>query len=180
MANSTRILMMEGCKILYPNFSGRPTDYNAGGDRYFSVVVPEQIASYLEANGLPVRRLKPRPDDDPNEPTTAVIRVKVSSLYFPDIVTLAGSDRCVGHTPETVSQLDHITYQRTAICHATFDGIDVVETAPNGEFPWMNVDLKAQLSYLQKYRKYTWYLKWMRAWVESDRLDEKYARLGVY
>lgn len=175
-----RILMMEGARIIYPNFSGRATDYTPEGDRHFTLVVPEKIAQYLEANNLPVRRLKPREGDDPNEPTTAVIRVKISSLYFPDIVTLSGSDRWVPHNQDTVGQLDRITFQRSAMRHTTFDSVDVRDTAVHGEFPFMNIDLKCQLSFIQKYRRYAWYLQWMRAWVESDRLDEKYAKLGVY
>lgn len=175
-----REMTLEGCRIFYPNFAGRATDYTAEGDRYFSVVIPEEIAQYLEQNGLPFRRLKPRPDDDPNEPTTAIIKVKIGGIYFPDVMTLVSNGGYVSHTPETIGQLDRIQYQRSGMSRVRFDNLDIVTKAPDGVYPFMNIDLKVKLSYIQKFKRYTWYLEWMRAWVESDYLDEKYAKLGIY
>ena len=60
-------LSVEGAAIIYKNFDGGPTKFNpAGGKRTFSLVVPQDIADQLVADGwnVKVRHSEDGPEDD--------------------------------------------------------------------------------------------------------------------
>lgn len=67
---------LEGVRLVFRNFSGAPGRFNSAGDRNFNVVLPEEIAREMEADGWNIRWLEPRDEDDPRQPI-----LKVSLKY---------------------------------------------------------------------------------------------------
>ncbi|MCD8215096.1 MAG: hypothetical protein LUC97_05595 [Clostridiales bacterium] len=86
--NSKKYLSIGNARILYPNFSGKPTKYNKNGERTFCVVIENSdkinIADLIK-DGWNVKKTKPRSAD---EPPLYYIQVKVSFGYFPPMIKL--------------------------------------------------------------------------------------------
>lgn len=94
-------LSVEGAAIIYKNFSGTATHFNpAGGKRTFSLVIPQDVADQLVANGwnIKVRRSEDSPEDDMYY--TEIV-VNLESMYPPKIYLITRfADR------ETMTELD--------------------------------------------------------------------------
>lgn len=79
-------ITLEGARIIFRDFSGEKNRYN--NDRSFAVVLDEDLAARLAADGWPVRYLEPRNED---EARTPILSVKV---YFgkvpPQVVMISG------------------------------------------------------------------------------------------
>lgn len=101
-------LSVEGAKILWTNFAGRPTDYNPnGGKRTFNLVLNKETADTLISEGWNVRTIQPRnEDDDP----FYVTEVTVKFGQFPPKVYLVDgvSHRMHSLDEDTIGQLDNI------------------------------------------------------------------------
>lgn len=69
-------ITLSGARILFRNFSGKPSQFNTAGNRNFCVIIdnPEMVQN-LEEDGWNIRWLKPR--DDGDEPR-AYLQVKVA------------------------------------------------------------------------------------------------------
>jgi hypothetical protein len=55
---------MDGVRIIFRNFIGKPTPFNAEGDRNFGVILSPEIAEQLAADGWNVKVLQPRPEHE--------------------------------------------------------------------------------------------------------------------
>lgn len=64
MANRLEPVVMEGRRILFRNFAGREGQYNAAGKRNFNVLLEEEEAKLMEADGWNVKYLEPREEGD--------------------------------------------------------------------------------------------------------------------
>lgn len=62
-------IIMEGVRIIFRNFAGKEGQYNREGDRNFAVILDEDVAEDLFRMGMLVKRLKPREEDDIDQPT---------------------------------------------------------------------------------------------------------------
>lgn len=88
MARNNNITIQEA-KIVLRNFAGNPDKFTAQGDRNFCVLLDPESADAMLADGWNVKFFKPKPDDDPNEPPQAYLRVKVSyKVRTPVIVVI--------------------------------------------------------------------------------------------
>ena len=58
----TEAVVMEGVKIVFRNFIGRPTPFNQEGDRNFGVLLSDEMAEIMNADGWNVKMLEPRPE----------------------------------------------------------------------------------------------------------------------
>jgi hypothetical protein len=65
-------VFFEGAKILYRNFSGAPGQFNEAGDRNFAVILDEETAKAMAADGWNIRHLKPRNEEDAPQPILKV------------------------------------------------------------------------------------------------------------
>lgn len=88
MARNNNITIQEA-KIVLRNFAGNPDKFTVQGDRNFCVLLDPESADAMLADGWNVKFFKPKPDDDPNEPPQAYLRVKVSyKVRTPVIVVI--------------------------------------------------------------------------------------------
>jgi len=68
MPQPDNTVLMEGVQIIYRNFAGRKTTYNAEGDRNFAVLLDDKTAETLAADGWNVKIRQPREDDEEGIP----------------------------------------------------------------------------------------------------------------
>ena len=98
-------LIIEDARLLYRNFAGAQTDYNAPGKRNFNVIIDDpDLAQKMADDGWNV---KIRPARDPQEPSIHHIKVNVNfnSARGPRIFMHTGNSM-VELTEQTVGQLD--------------------------------------------------------------------------
>lgn len=93
-------LIMEDARIVFRNFAGAEGMYNREGDRNFCVLLEEDLAEDMRADGWNVKRLKPR---DGEEQGTSYIQVSVGFKGRPPRMVMItskgrielGEDECV-------------------------------------------------------------------------------------
>ena len=84
-------IVFEDCRIIFRNFSGAEGKYNAKGDRNFNLLLDDETADAMLADGWNVKYLKPREEGDQPQP-----RLEVSVSYKgrpPNIVMITSRGR---------------------------------------------------------------------------------------
>jgi hypothetical protein len=61
-------VLMEGVRIIFRNFAGKEGQFNREGDRNFAVLLDERVAVTMAEDGWNVKWLKPREEDEVEEP----------------------------------------------------------------------------------------------------------------
>jgi hypothetical protein len=89
IARSDRITI-EDAKLIWLNFSGNRTEYNAQGDRNFNIHLTEEQANALAADGWNVK-CKPARKEDPDSEERCVLKVNVNFAFKPPRVVMVGS-----------------------------------------------------------------------------------------
>lgn len=144
-----KTFMVEDARILFRNFSGRPTAYaKDGGKRTFNVVLDPKVAEQMFKDGWNVKAPGPTEEGDVRDPHIQVeLRFDVRPPHVV-MITSAG---------------------RTDLNKDTIDMLDSVDFA--------NVDLIANASYWEVNGKsgIKAYLKSMFVTIEEDYLERKYA-----
>ena len=98
-------IVMENAKIIFRNFSGKPSRFNAEGNRNFCVVIEDPaLAAKLEKDGWNIKKTKPR---DPDEDPTLYIPVTVSYSHIPPKIYMVTSNNKNLLDEETVGSLDY-------------------------------------------------------------------------
>ena len=142
---------IEDAELIFRNFSGKEGQYNREGDRNFSVLLDDETAAVMAADGWNVKYLEPREEGDVPKPYLPVaVRFDVIP---PTVIMLTSAGRT--HLDEdTVGILDF----------ANFAMVDLIVRA----YTWAvndKVGVKA-------------YLKSIYVTIEEDELEKKYARMG--
>jgi hypothetical protein len=99
-----RNVTLEGVRIVFRNFEGRPDKFNPNGNRSFHVVLDEDQAGLLEKMGFNVKRKPPREEGD--EPFNH-LKVKVSFTGRPPRLVLVTSRGRTTLDEETCEILDY-------------------------------------------------------------------------
>ena len=144
-----RNVTIEGARIIFRNFKGEKTQYNREGDRNFCVVLDEQLANELSADGWNVKVREPKEEgDDP----LVYLKVKVKFGDYPPVIKQVTSKGATQLDEDTVMILDTAAIENVDLIITpyayTFNGKDGV----------------------------TAYLKKMYVTISEDDLDKKYAR----
>jgi hypothetical protein len=153
MAPKLPPFIVEDAKIIFPNFSGRPTTYNVnGGVRTFNVVLDLETAQKMKNDGWNVKLPDPPTTDDDDE-----------IVKDPHIQVRLRFDKRPPHIVMITSK------GRTTLTEDTVDVLDSVD--------FETVDLIANASYWEVNGKYGFkaYLKSMFVTIEEDYLERKYA-----
>ncbi len=101
----TRKITLEGANLIFKNFQGKPSQYNREGERNFCVVLNEELAEELAAEGWNVKRRKPRPDD-PDQIADPYLKVNVRFDPYPPVIMLITSAGKMPIDEGLVDQLD--------------------------------------------------------------------------
>lgn len=141
-------VMMDDVRIIYRNFSGRPSQYNREGDRNFNIVIDdEEIANRLVEEGWNVKIKAPREEGMPPFMTLAV---KVKFNDFGPKVYLVTNGRMTELDEDTVFVLDNIDIQRVDLDIHPYD--------------WCVQGKEGRTAYLEK----------IAVVQEADRFTERY------
>lgn len=148
MADDVKTFMIEDARIIFRNFAGKEGQYNREGDRNFAVVLPEDVAIQMLADGWNVRYLEPREEGDLPTP---YVSVAVSFKNRPPRVVMLTSTARTHLSEDTVEVLDWADIQKADLIARGFDW-DV-----NGK--------QGTKAYLQS----------LFVTIEEDELERKYA-----
>ena len=110
----TSNITIEGAKLIFRNFSGKVTQYNRNGQQNFSVVLDDELAEKLEADGWPVKYRRPR-EDDPDQYRQPHLPVKVQFGMYPPTVVLITSRGKKRLDKDTIGQLDWCRIQNADV-----------------------------------------------------------------
>lgn len=104
-------LVIRNARLIFRNFSGKPSKYNDEGNRNFCVVIPSvEMAEELASVGWNVRYLQPRDDYDAPTP---YLQVSVKFDYKPPKISLiSGANR----TLITEDMVDMLDWEELAAC----------------------------------------------------------------
>jgi len=83
---------MEGVQIRIRNFSGKEGQFNNKGERNFLVLLNDDVATQMKADGWNVKYLKPRDDDDQPQPFLK-IKVNFNSEPRPRLVLVTSRNK---------------------------------------------------------------------------------------
>lgn len=96
-------LTFEGARILFRNFSGKEGQYNREGDRNFALILAQDDANQMEADGWNIKYLRSREE---GEPPQAYVQVAVSYKNRPPRVVIITSRGRNNVPEELVDVLD--------------------------------------------------------------------------
>lgn len=103
MNRVTSNIVIEGAQITFKNFSGKEGQFNPAGKRNFCVLLDNDLAKALEADGWNVRWLEPRDDQEEEQ---GYLQVAVSYSYIPPKIIMISSRGKTILDDESVGILD--------------------------------------------------------------------------
>jgi hypothetical protein len=99
-------VLMEGVRLIFRNFTGKEGQYNREGDRNFGVILPDDVAEAMLADGWNVKYLKSREEDEDETPVPWLpVKVGYGKGRPPKIMLVTERGR-TALDEETVDTLD--------------------------------------------------------------------------
>lgn len=145
-------VLMEGVRIIFRNFSGKEGQYNREGDRNFAVLLDQRVATDLATDGWNVKWLKPREEDEGEDPQ-AYLQVSVNFKGRPPRIVLLTSTKRRNLDESEVEDLDWVDIKNVDLIVRPY------EWTVNGKS-----GIKA-------------YLQSIYVTIEEDALEKKYAEM---
>ena len=151
MSNNDQVTI-KNARIIFRNFAGKASRFNAAGARNFCVIIPEDKVEEMVNDGWNIKRLRPRDED---ELPPAYIQVSLSfSNYPPKVWLIAGKSKTM-LDDETIASLDY----------AEIENVDLIIRP----YTWEVRGETGKKAYLKK----------MYVTVVQDDLDLKYKDFGI-
>ena len=97
-------ISVENARIIFRNFAGKESKFNAKGKRNFCLVLDNDVAEDLKDIGWNIKYLSPR---DPDDVQQAYLQVAVAFDNFPPKIWLITGGKKTELNEETVSVLDY-------------------------------------------------------------------------
>ena len=97
-------ITVENARIIFRNFAGKESKFNAKGKRNFCLVIDNEEAEQLKEEGWNIKYLKPR---DPDEEPQAYVQVSVEYGNFPPNIWLIAGNKKTKLDEDTVASLDY-------------------------------------------------------------------------
>lgn len=145
---------IENAGLIFKNFEGRPSEFNAEGNRNFGLLLRDDLAEKMLADGWKVKYLKPRNEDEEKHPQ-AWISVKVKYGKIPPVANLITSRGKTKLSEDTIGQLDY----------ARIKNVDLIIR------PYQYAEMKNRPAGVSAY------LKSIYVTIQEDALEEKYGSL---
>lgn len=146
--DEAKTFMIEDARLVFRNFSGKEGQYNREGDRNFSVILDQDVAKQMLADGWNVKYLDSREE---GEPDTPYIQVSVNFKNRPPRVVMITSTARTNLTEESIAALD-------------WAEIRIADLIARG-YDWVVGDKAGTKAYLQS----------LFVTIEEDALERKYA-----
>lgn len=152
------VVVMEGVRLIFRNFTGKEGPYNQEGARNFGVILPENIAEAMAADGWNVKRLNPSEEEKEEGIETGPPWLPVKINY----------ER--GRPPKIILVTDE-GRKRTILDEETINDLDWVEI--------INVDLIVRPYHYDVGGRtgVAAYVQTMYVTIEEDPLDRKYSEM---
>jgi hypothetical protein len=97
-------ISVENARIIFRNFAGKESKFNARGKRNFCLVLDNDVAEDLKEIGWNIKYLSPRdPDDQPQ----AYLQVAVAFDNFPPKIWLISGGKKTELNEDTIAVLDY-------------------------------------------------------------------------
>jgi len=147
-----RTVQIDDARIIFRNFAGKEGQYNREGDRNFGLVLPDDIAAQMEADGWNIKYLKAREE---GESPTPWVQVAVSYKGRPPkvvMLTMRGDTPVRTTLPEELIEL--LDYADLSSCDIILNPYQWAVSGKTG--------VKA-------------YAKTIFAKVQQDELEKRYA-----
>jgi len=151
MADQQKTFKIEDAEIIFKNFTGEASQFNALGDRNFSVLLDPDVALEMLADGWNVKYLSAREEGDEDRP---YIQVSVGYKARPPHIVMIGS----------------VTNSRTNLSE------DMVETLDWADFSTADLIARAYNWDVNGKTGIKAYLQTMFVTIEEDELAIKYAQ----
>jgi hypothetical protein len=145
-------VLMEGVRIIFRNFAGKEGQYNREGDRNFAVLLDEKVAKAMDEDGWNVKWLRPRSEEEGEEPQ-AYLPISVNFKGRPPRVVMITSRGRTNLDEDTVESLDW----------ADIINVDLIVRP----YEWVVNDKSGIKAYLQA----------LYVTIEEDPLEIKYGEL---
>ena len=146
-------ITIQDARIIFRNFTGKESRYNAKGSRNFCVILDEDLATQLSEDGWNVKWPKESEDSDETKELKPYIQVKVKYGEIPPKVVLITSRGQQKLDEEDISMLDW----------AAIDTVDLVIRPYNYE--------------VRGTSGVSAYLRSMYVTIAEDELDIKYSNI---
>lgn len=148
--SEAKTFMVENAQLIFRNFSGKESQYNRTGDRNFAVLLDNDSAERMLADGWNVKFLKSREDGDEDQP---YISISVGYKTKPPRVVMVSSTGRTNLTEEDVEVLDWVEIKNA----------DLIARA----YTWEVNGKTGIKAYLQS----------LYITIQEDELERKYAHL---
>lgn len=146
--DDAKTFMIEDARLIFRNFSGKEGPYNREGDRNFSVILEDQAAKVMLADGWNVKYLEAREE---GETDTPYIQIAVNFKNRPPRVVMLTSTSRTNMSEKTVDVLDWANIEKADLIARAYD--------------WTVNGKSGTKAYLQS----------LFVTIEEDALERKYA-----
>ena len=146
--DAVKTFKVEDARLVFRNFSGKEGQYNREGDRNFAVILDQETAQLMLADGWNVKFLASREDEEPDTP---YIQVSVNFKHKPPRVVMITSS---GRTQLDENSVDVLDWAEIRVADLIARGYDWTVNGKSGT--------KA-------------YLQSLFVTIEEDELERKYA-----
>lgn len=160
-------VVIEGARLVFRNFQGKEGPYNQEGAKNFGVILPEDIAERMLADGWNIKRLRPSEEEKEEGAEQGPPWMPVKMGYGkgrPPMVKMITSRGSTNLDEENVDQLDWVDI---AIDEET--GLPKVDLIVR-PFHWTNPRGEQGISA---------YLQSLYITIEEDELQRKYADMDT-
>jgi hypothetical protein len=148
--SEAKTFMVENAQLIFRNFSGKESQYNRTGDRNFSVLLDDDSANRMLADGWNVKFLKSREDGDEDRP---YISISVGYKTKPPRVVMISSTGRTVLDEDAVEHLDWVEIEKA----------DLIARA----YTWEVNGKTGIKAYLQS----------LYITIQEDELERKYSKL---
>lgn len=113
-----KTILIDDVRVMFRNFSGKPGQFNAAGQRNFHILLPQEAAQDLESQGFNVKYLKAREEGEVPQ-AHLKINVNLTSNIPPKIIVVNSKGRRQ-LTEDMMDMLDWAEFEKVDLIFARY------------------------------------------------------------